>query len=123
MFSDLGVEVIIPIKSRNDLIGMLMLTRTGRDGRVTNYRGDYESYLYAVNREIEEGEREVVARSAKRPEATGKSAVASSKPARRAERHAARATPRRTICPASSPRRECDRRRARTPRRSAGARA
>src|SRR5580704_17872372 len=27
-----------------------------RDGRVTNYRGDYEAYLYAVNKEIDEGE-------------------------------------------------------------------
>jgi ATP-binding cassette subfamily F protein 3 len=29
-----------------------------RDGRVVNYRGDYEAYLYAVNKEIDEGERE-----------------------------------------------------------------
>lgn len=29
-----------------------------RGGRVVNYRGDYDSYLYAVNKEIEEGERE-----------------------------------------------------------------
>ncbi|HEX4141924.1 MAG TPA: ABC-F family ATP-binding cassette domain-containing protein [Pirellulales bacterium] len=29
-----------------------------RDGRVTNYRGDYDSYLYAVNKEIDDGERE-----------------------------------------------------------------
>ena len=36
-----------------------------RDGRVTNYRGDYEAYLYAVNREIEEGEREAAAARAK----------------------------------------------------------
>lgn len=28
-----------------------------RDGHVTNYGGDYEAYLYAVNREIDEGER------------------------------------------------------------------
>ena len=28
-----------------------------RDGRVVNYRGDYDSYLYAVNQEIDEGER------------------------------------------------------------------
>ena len=28
-----------------------------RDGHVTNYGGDYNAYLYAVNREIEEGER------------------------------------------------------------------
>src|SRR6202011_5002169 len=43
-----------------------------RDGRVTNYRGDYEAYLYAVNKEIDEGEREqAVARpSASKPPAT-----------------------------------------------------
>jgi len=29
-----------------------------RAGRVVNYRGDYESYLYYVNKEIEDGERE-----------------------------------------------------------------
>ena len=29
-----------------------------RDGRVTNYRGDYEAYLYSVNKEIDDGERE-----------------------------------------------------------------
>ena len=35
-----------------------------RDGRVTDYRGDYDAYLYAVNREIEEGERAEAARRA-----------------------------------------------------------
>ncbi len=29
-----------------------------RDSRVVNYRGDYEAYLYAVNKEIDQGERE-----------------------------------------------------------------
>ena len=29
-----------------------------RDGRARNYQGDYEAYLYYVNKEIEEGERE-----------------------------------------------------------------
>src|SRR6185436_15490879 len=33
-----------------------------RDGHVTNYRGDYEAYLYMVNKEIEEGERELATR-------------------------------------------------------------
>jgi len=32
-----------------------------RDGRVVNYGGDYESYLWSVNKEIEEGEREAAA--------------------------------------------------------------
>jgi ATP-binding cassette subfamily F protein 3 len=35
-----------------------------RDGHVTNYRGDYDAYLYSVNKEIEEGEREQAARLA-----------------------------------------------------------
>ena len=35
-----------------------------RDGRVTNYRGDYEAYLYSVNKEIDDGEREQAARAA-----------------------------------------------------------
>jgi ATP-binding cassette subfamily F protein 3 len=38
-----------------------------RDGRVVNYRGDYEAYLYAVNKEIEEEERETAARLSKAP--------------------------------------------------------
>ncbi len=29
-----------------------------RDGHVTNYRGDYDAYLYMVNKEIDDGERE-----------------------------------------------------------------
>jgi ATP-binding cassette subfamily F protein 3 len=29
-----------------------------RDGRVTNYRGEYDAYVYKVNKEIEAGERE-----------------------------------------------------------------
>jgi ATP-binding cassette, subfamily F, member 3 len=38
-----------------------------RDGHVTNYRGDYESYLYYVNKEIEEGERELATGMSKAP--------------------------------------------------------
>ena len=34
-----------------------------RDGRVRNYNGDYESYLYAVNKEVEQGERSRKAQS------------------------------------------------------------
>ncbi len=33
-----------------------------RGGRVVNYRGDYEAYVYAVNKEIDEGERELAAK-------------------------------------------------------------
>lgn len=40
-----------------------------RDGRVTNYRGDYEAYLYAVNKEIDDGERENNLRMSKAPAA------------------------------------------------------
>lgn len=38
-----------------------------RDGHVTNYRGNYEAYLYSVNKEIEDGEREQAKRMAKPP--------------------------------------------------------
>lgn len=38
-----------------------------RDGHVTNYSGDYETYLYQVNKEIEAGERELAAAKAKLP--------------------------------------------------------
>jgi ATP-binding cassette, subfamily F, member 3 len=34
-----------------------------RAGRVINYRGDYDAYLYYVNKEIEEGERELSAKA------------------------------------------------------------
>ena len=36
-----------------------------RNGRVTNYVGDYETYLYQVNKEIEAGEREMASSRAK----------------------------------------------------------
>ncbi|MBX7169241.1 MAG: ATP-binding cassette domain-containing protein, partial [Pirellulales bacterium] len=42
-----------------------------RDQRVVNYRGDYEAYLYMVNREIEEAEREA-ASPTRRPAAGGR---------------------------------------------------
>jgi ATP-binding cassette, subfamily F, member 3 len=38
-----------------------------RDGHVTNYSGDYETYLYQVNKEIEAGEREAAAAKTKVP--------------------------------------------------------
>ena len=38
-----------------------------REGRVVNYNGDYEAYLYAVNKEIDEGERETATRMSKAP--------------------------------------------------------
>jgi ATP-binding cassette subfamily F protein 3 len=56
-----------------------------RDGRVTNYNGQYEAYLYAVNKEIEEGERELSTRMSKAPPA-GKPVKAAPRPERRSER-------------------------------------
>ena len=56
-----------------------------RDGHVTNYRGDYEAYLYYVNKEIEDGEREQAKGLSKAP-ASGKSAKAPPRAARRSER-------------------------------------
>lgn len=38
-----------------------------RDGKVTNYGGGYDAYLYAVNKEIDEGERELATRMSKAP--------------------------------------------------------
>ncbi len=43
-----------------------------REGNVTNYRGDYESYLYMVNKEIDDGERELATRLAAAPPSTKK---------------------------------------------------
>ena len=63
-----------------------------RDGRVTNYRGDYEAYLYSVNKEIEEGEREQAAKAATAP-SSGK--AAGGKPTDKAPKSAPRA-PRRS---------------------------
>jgi ATP-binding cassette subfamily F protein 3 len=42
-----------------------------RDGRVTNYSGGYDAYLYQVNKEIEAGERELATTMAKAPHAVG----------------------------------------------------
>ncbi|MDB5307831.1 MAG: yheS 1 [Gemmataceae bacterium] len=57
-----------------------------RDGRVTNYSGDYESYVYVVNKEIEAGEREAAAERTKLPPAVVKPAGAPARAARRNER-------------------------------------
>ncbi len=40
-----------------------------KDGRVTNYNGDYDAYLYAVNKEIDDGERELAAQKMSKPPA------------------------------------------------------
>ncbi len=57
-----------------------------RDGRVLNYRGDYESYLYSVNKEIEDGEREQASGMAKAPSAVMKREKVAAKAPRRDER-------------------------------------
>jgi ATP-binding cassette subfamily F protein 3 len=51
-----------------------------RDGRVTNYSGGYEAYVYKVNQEIEAGERELATERKKLPAAV----LAPPKPAPRA---------------------------------------
>ena len=57
-----------------------------RDGHVTNHRGDYEAYLYSVNKEIEEGEREQAKGLSKAPPTAGKPAKPSPRATRRTER-------------------------------------
>ena len=57
-----------------------------RDGHVTNYRGDYEAYLYSVNKEIDEGEREQAKGLSKPPPGAGKPASQQHRAARRTER-------------------------------------
>ena len=53
-----------------------------RDGHVTNYRGDYDAYLYSVNKEIEEGERDQATKLSKSPARQGKPAKAAAAPQR-----------------------------------------
>jgi ATP-binding cassette subfamily F protein 3 len=48
-----------------------------RDSHVVNYRGDYEAYLYAVNKEIDQGERERESRA--RPAASRPAAATTDK--------------------------------------------
>src|SRR5438270_1634039 len=57
-----------------------------RDGRVTNYRGNYDAYLYSVNKEIDDGERERDLKLAKVPPALTSPMKAAPKAARRNER-------------------------------------
>jgi ATP-binding cassette, subfamily F, member 3 len=57
-----------------------------RDGHVTNYRGDYEAYLYSVNKEIEEGEREQAKGLSKSPVSAAKSNKHDPRTPRRTER-------------------------------------
>jgi ATP-binding cassette subfamily F protein 3 len=58
-----------------------------RGGRVTTYRGDYEAYLYSVNKEIDDSEREQAARPAAAPRpAAGKAPKAAPQKPRRNQR-------------------------------------
>jgi ATP-binding cassette subfamily F protein 3 len=57
-----------------------------RDGHVTNYRGDYEAYLYSVNKEIEEGERDQAKGLSKAPPSTGGAVKAASRSPGRTDR-------------------------------------
>lgn len=57
-----------------------------RDGKVTNYGGGYDAYLYAVNKEIDEGERELASRMSKPPAETLKAAAATTRAPKRDER-------------------------------------
>ncbi|RLS51811.1 MAG: ABC transporter ATP-binding protein [Planctomycetota bacterium] len=58
-----------------------------RNGSVVNYHGDYEAYLYSVNKEIEDGERELASKMSKAPIPAGKAAAkAVPQAARRNER-------------------------------------
>jgi ATP-binding cassette, subfamily F, member 3 len=59
-----------------------------RDGRVTNYAGQYEAYVYKVNKEIEAGERELATERAKLPAGVAKPAKAPARPARKNDRDA-----------------------------------
>ncbi len=58
-----------------------------RDGRVTNYNGAYDAYLYSVNKEIDDGERELQqAKMAKVPASVMAERKATSAPAKRNDR-------------------------------------
>ncbi len=57
-----------------------------RDGRVTNYGGDYDAYLYAMNKEIDDEERAQAATKLSKPPAEVLTAKAESRPNARLER-------------------------------------
>ena len=57
-----------------------------RDGRVTHYAGQYEAYLYKVNKEIEAGERELATARTKLPPSVAKPSKVVARPAQRNER-------------------------------------
>jgi ATP-binding cassette subfamily F protein 3 len=53
-----------------------------RDGRVTHYSGNYESYVYRVNKEVDEGEREAAATRTKMPASVSKATARPARPSR-----------------------------------------
>lgn len=53
-----------------------------RDAKVTNYGGGYDAYLYAVNKEIDDGERELASKMSKPPAEALKAAPAAKAPKR-----------------------------------------
>lgn len=57
-----------------------------RDGSVTNYSGQYDAYLYRVNKEVEAGERELTTERAKLPPTLAKPPKISSHPPQRNQR-------------------------------------
>jgi ATP-binding cassette subfamily F protein 3 len=57
-----------------------------RDRQARHYGGDYGAYLYSVNREIEEGERELAAQRARTNPASDKSPKAVQRPSGRDDR-------------------------------------
>ena len=57
-----------------------------RDGRVTNYNGQYQAYLDQVNKEIEAGERELATERAKLPPEVRKATVVNVRPVARTEK-------------------------------------
>jgi len=59
-----------------------------RDGRVVNYRGNYEAYLYAVNKEIDDEERERESHLSKPPAAAKAPKNSHPRPSQRNERAA-----------------------------------
>ncbi len=57
-----------------------------RDSRVTHYGGQYDAYVYRVNKEIEEGERELASARVKLPASVAKPPRPAPRPAQRNER-------------------------------------
>jgi ATP-binding cassette, subfamily F, member 3 len=57
-----------------------------RDGRVTNYSGQYAAYLDRVNAEVDAGERELTTARAKLPPEVVRPTRAVARPARRSEK-------------------------------------